>query len=134
LTSIKKALPRRAYDALMDRRELIALAAAIEERRGVLLEEVRADLARLRGSPYAETHDAGDESVADLLSHLSGAEASRDVEELRALEAARRRIAEGTYGICADCGGDIGAERLRAEPAAARCIDCQRRHEKTYRD
>jgi DnaK suppressor protein len=35
--------------------------------------------------------------------------------------------------VCIDCGGDVGVERLRAEPAAPRCIDCQRRHEKTYR-
>lgn len=117
----------------LTRREIIALGAAIEERRARLIEEIRADLARLRGSAYAETRDAGDDSIADLLADVSGAETTRDIDELRALEAARRRLAEGSYGVCADCGGDIGYERLSAEPAATRCIDCQRRHEKTYR-
>jgi RNA polymerase-binding transcription factor DksA len=117
----------------LHRSDILTLAAAIEERRSALRDELRADLARLRGSAYEPARDAGDDSVADLLADLSGAETSRDAEELRALEAARRRLAEGTYGVCTDCGGDVGFERLQAEPAAARCIACQRRHEKTYR-
>ena len=53
--------------------------------------------------------------------------------ELNEIEAARRRLDDGSYGICTDCGAEIGFERLHAEPAAARCVECQRRHEKTYR-
>ena len=121
----------------LSRRKIVQLASLIEERRRALLEEIRADVARMRAGPYTQaagsTPDSGDEAVADLLSDLGEAETSRDVQELRALDAAHRRLAEGSYGICLDCGGDIGFERLRAEPAAPRCIDCQRRHEKTYR-
>ena len=61
------------------------------------------------------------------------ADLTRDVDELRDVEAARRRLDDGSYGICTDCGVAIDFERLHAEPEAARCIDCQRRHEKTYR-
>jgi RNA polymerase-binding transcription factor DksA len=39
---------------------------------------------------------------------------------------------EGSYGVCVDCGGEIEYERLKAAPAAFRCINCQRLHEKTY--
>jgi len=60
--------------------------------------------------------------------------ASQKERLARALEAAQRRIGEGTCGICVDCGGEVGYARLLAEPDAARCIECQRRHEKTYRD
>lgn len=121
----------------LSRREIVQLASLIEERRRALAEEIRADVARMRAGPYAQaaggTPDAGDESLADLLSDLGEAETSRDVQELRALDAAHRRLADGGYGVCIDCGGDVGFDRLRAEPAAARCIECQRRHEKTYR-
>jgi Prokaryotic dksA/traR C4-type zinc finger len=37
---------------------------------------------------------------------------------------ALRRIAEGTYGICAQCGADIDPKRLEALPIATRCILC----------
>jgi len=43
------------------------------------------------------------------------------------LSAALRRVANGTYGICRQCDGPIGAQRLEAVPAAALCIPCEQR-------
>jgi RNA polymerase-binding transcription factor DksA len=45
---------------------------------------------------------------------------------------ADRRIDRGSYGTCLDCGGDIDHERLLAQPAALRCLECQRMHERTH--
>jgi DnaK suppressor protein len=45
-------------------------------------------------------------------------------DRLQAARSAERR-ARGTYGICEDCSGEIGAERLDALPDATRCIRCQ---------
>jgi DnaK suppressor protein len=112
------------------------LKRMVETRRNALLAELREDAARTREQPYAEhagpAPDAGDESVATLIADLEQAEVTRDLEEFRALEAARERIQRGGYGECADCGNDIGYERLRAFPSALRCVQCQERHEKTY--
>lgn len=33
-------------------------------------------------------------------------------------------------GICLDCGEEISPDRLEANPAAIRCIDCQRKKER----
>jgi RNA polymerase-binding transcription factor DksA len=57
---------------------------------------------------------------------------NRHAEELQAIEAARARMRDGTYGSCIDCGTEIGFERLRAYPTAERCIQDQERVEKTY--
>lgn len=76
--------------------------------------------------------DAGDGSVADVLVHLDLAEVQRDTAELRDIDAAFRRIAAGTYGICVDCGEPIDPARLERLPQAARDIECQRRHEEQY--
>jgi len=98
---------------------------------------IKPRLSRARDESYGELagppHDLGDESVATLLTDLDQAELSRDLFELCALRAAHGRLADGTYGICVDCGCEIGFERLQAEPTAARCVECQGRHEKTYR-
>ena len=48
------------------------------------------------------------------------------------MDLASRRLEDGSYGVCADCGSEIEYERLKAAPAAFRCIGCQRLHEKTY--
>jgi RNA polymerase-binding transcription factor DksA len=49
------------------------------------------------------------------------------VAALAALDAALERQRAGTYGVCVDCGGPIGEERLAARPAALRCIGCESR-------
>jgi DnaK suppressor protein len=112
------------------------LHTTIEQRRAALLDELRADVERTRKDRFEDlagaAPDAGDESVATLIADLDHADVGRDLTELRGLEAARTRLTDGSYGICLDCGGDIAFERLRANPAAARCIDCQTVREKTY--
>src|SRR6185436_17799906 len=100
------------------------LSGMIETRRNALLAEMREDAARVREQPYAEqtgaTHDSGDESVATLIADLEQADMTRDLDEFRALEAARERLKAGEYGICIDCGSDVAFERLKAFPGALR--------------
>lgn len=51
----------------------------------------------------------------------------RSRTELERVEAALRRLDDGTYGICESCGNPIAPERLEAIPWAATCIDCARK-------
>jgi RNA polymerase-binding transcription factor DksA len=62
-----------------------------------------------------------EEKALGLRAHFEG--------ELHAVEDALRRIDEGTYGKCAECGTEIPPERLEAVPAASHCVVCQRRAE-----
>ena len=121
----------------LNRGQIVQLACALANRHEALLGEIRSEVGRAREEQFdavaGATPDSGDKAVADLIADLDQAEVTRDLRELRAIEAAERRIAEGHYGLCADCGADIPFARLEAEPAAARCIDCQQRHERTYR-
>jgi DnaK suppressor protein len=45
--------------------------------------------------------------------------------QLAQVKVALRRIEEGTYGICANCGTAINPARLQARPASTLCINCQ---------
>lgn len=54
---------------------------------------------------------------------LEGIEKSK-IQEVRQIREALRRIAEGTYGVCAKCGEPINPKRLKALPTATRCIAC----------
>jgi DnaK suppressor protein len=47
------------------------------------------------------------------------------VHMLDQVNAALRRMDEGKYGICANCGKDINPARLEARPESTYCIDCQ---------
>lgn len=112
------------------------LQRLVDRRRAALLAEITRDLGKMREDRLADiggaVGDVGDESVARTISDLDQAEATRDISELRLLEAARQRIAEGRYDLCSNCGEEIGYARLRANPAAERCITCQTRFEKTH--
>jgi RNA polymerase-binding protein DksA len=53
-----------------------------------------------------------------------GAIENSELQEIRQIRVALQRIAEGTYGICANCGEPIDPKRLKALPTATRCISC----------
>ena len=120
----------------LPREQLDELKRALTKRREALEAEAHADAAKSREDVFSETAgpvaDSGDEAAADLISDVENAELSRDLQELRETDVALARMNEGRYGTCADCGGEIGLERLRREPAARRCFDCQRVHERTF--
>ena len=120
----------------LTRKQLEEFEDLIRQRRRELVTELLEDVARARDETFADVAgsvtDPGDEAIADLLSDLDNAEVARDMRTVRDLDAAFARIADGSYGICADCGDDIGLQRLRAYPTAMRCIKCQEVYEKTY--
>jgi len=51
--------------------------------------------------------------------------ARRQAERIR-LAAALKRMDDGAFGHCEDCGEPIAPGRLALDPAATRCIDCAR--------
>ncbi len=53
--------------------------------------------------------------------------------ELANVMAAQRRLDDGTYGFCADCGEPISEQRLLAMPQAPYCMACQTQHESSVR-
>jgi DnaK suppressor protein len=112
------------------------LEQQIQQRRDELAREISQGVARVRDDNYnriaGEVPDAGDESVASLVADTENAETTRDMRELQELDRALRRIAEGTYDTCEECGDDIPFARLRAYPGAIRCVPCQSIYEKTH--
>jgi DnaK suppressor protein len=90
------------------------------------LEEQTNEYDQLTGS---ERTEPGDEAQARMQSHNRGALTFHDEERLTRVRSALQRFENGTYGVCAACGGEISEERLKAKPEALLCIECERRHE-----
>lgn len=117
--------------------QLSKIRKSLEKNYKSLLEEVRDALEKTENLQYVElinrgSADTGDEAIGDMLADINLAIIDRHIKEIRDIEAAMARIKEGSFGICADCGEEIGFERLFAFPTAKRCIACQRQREKTY--
>jgi RNA polymerase-binding transcription factor DksA len=119
-------------------KQIEALERGLLAQRASLLGSAHDALARWGDHPMGElageVADAGDESVAALLTDLEHAAVQRGLAAVHDIDAALARIRDGEYAVCVDCGDDIDAGRLAAFPTAKRCIACQSVHEKTYAD
>lgn len=111
------------------------IAAALAARKELLAREVREKVAESREldaeSAPGEVQDNIDASQSAAIAAVDRAEAERDVAELALIEAAEGRLADGSYGYCAGCGESIPVTRLRANPTATRCTECQTQVEHT---
>jgi RNA polymerase-binding protein DksA len=88
------------------------------------------------GSATDETQEIpSDNHPGDVATETFDRELDSSLEEaeerlLRDIEGALKRIDDGTYGICTNCGKTIGEERLEALPWTTQCIDCKRKEER----
>ena len=88
------------------------------------------------GSIEDETDDeTTDNHIAETATVTVDREIDYTLEEnsehvLGEIEGALKRIEEGTYGTCLNCGKPIAEERLAAIPWATYCIDCKRLQER----
>jgi DnaK suppressor protein len=114
-------------------KQLAKLKSVMTERIAVLFRDTRSDVRDLT-APARETtganddddpRDEGDEALRTQLADLRLSLDEREARLAQLMEDALRRMADGTYGECIDCGNDIEWERLRAMPWALRDIDCQ---------
>jgi DnaK suppressor protein len=117
--------------------QLESLRHRLDDRQRALLLETRDELQNTEQRQYAEIVDRapvdeGDKSVGIELADLNMEMMNRHIREIREIEAAKARIDDGSYGTCAECGRDIGFERLLAQPTALRCVDCQEQWENTH--
>ena len=74
--------------------------------------------------------DEGDRADTERTHEVSILISARDKEKLGAIEETLEKIREGTYGVCEDCGDEIGSGRLKAMTLAKLCVTCQSRLEK----
>jgi DnaK suppressor protein len=110
--------------------ELEVLKLRLLGRRQVILVAGRraaAGIDQLRGAERdAEAEETSQsEQLQYDLSQLGEVERN----EVAQIDAALRRLEAGEYGICRDCGEEIGAGRLEALPFALDCGDCAGRRE-----
>jgi RNA polymerase-binding protein DksA len=129
--------PAPVADAGFPAKTLEKLRRALEEERETYLRQAR-DLAA-EAEALAAEREPGDtqfdeesgegdtlnvERERDLALSASATQAVEDID------AALRRMDNGTYGVCERCGKKIAVARLEALPFAALCIECKSREER----
>ena len=69
--------------------------------------------------------DLADQASGSNEVHIQLKLKQTDAKILQAIEEALRRIDDGTYGVCRDCGEPIASARLNAIPWTRVCITCK---------
>ena len=101
-----------------------------------ILREARETLGNLQ-EDNANHADIADRASSETDRAIELRARDRQRKLISKIDAALRRIDEGTYGYCEETGEPISLKRLDARPIATLSIEAQERHErreKVYRD
>ncbi|MBD1546369.1 TraR/DksA family transcriptional regulator [Roseibium aggregatum] len=106
------------FDEKTARSRLLTLKQELEQ-----LSEMSEDA---RATVELDQQSVGRLSRMDALQGQAMAQASERQRrtDLVRIEAALKRLEEGDYGYCLDCGEEIPEKRLEIDPAAALCVSC----------
>jgi DnaK suppressor protein len=117
----------------MARDRYAELKRILEERRREIMSSVQDKIRDVRtensNSPTHGVLDAAETSESDIQDEIEFALIQMKAETLSKIDEALRRLEEGTFGYCFECGEEISERRLRALPFALRCKDCEEARE-----
>ena len=108
----------------------------LEERQRVVdaIDNIHAENPGSIGEETEETtfqdNHLGDIATATFDREMASTLEDNSTHVLTEIDAALKRIDEGTCGVCTRCGKPISAERLEALPWATLCIDDKRKQER----
>lgn len=114
-------LPQDRYDALKQR---------LQTQRDEIIAMYKQDLRAGQESADDGTEDIVDRANNHYNRELMFSLSDNERSTLLQIENALKRMEEGTYGRCANCGQTVNILRLEAVPWARFCIDCQELAEK----
>ncbi|OCL83360.1 RNA polymerase-binding protein DksA [Arcobacter porcinus] len=104
----------------------------IDELKDILLKRKEVIFTNVKNSrdSIEQLKDQGmidDLDYADFVSDsfTQGMIANHQLEELKQIEDALKKIKDGSYGICDMCGVNIPLGRLKAKPFAKFCTECR---------
>lgn len=129
--TLKEKKPQEKAGASINR--LADLRKSLFRKKESILKEAKDEIAKYISGENKQlvdtANDDGDWAQIDISEDLSLLRLSAHRKLLYDIDEAVRKIGEGTYGICEECGEEITEKRLLVLPAATLCVDCQEQKE-----
>jgi len=114
--------------AHLSARELIQLEFALSKRHSELLDDINRVLMDSSGAEFIDNIndflEQDDASIEHLVTGITLEEIRKYVNELRAIEKAKTRLDNDTFGLCKDCAQEISVNHLLQAPTTLRCDSC----------
>lgn len=109
----------------LDPKQLKELERRLREKRSAILEleDARSESGAVVELDQTRTGRLSRMDAMQLQAMAKAGEARARVE-LKRIDAALKRMENGDFGECLDCGEPIAAGRLQADPASTLCVTC----------
>ncbi len=121
-------------DASMTDPELDRFRRILEDKRLALVRNAQASLEQDMQLDTNEMPDEVDLASSEYIQSFALRLRGRERNFLDKIETALKKIDEGEFGVCEDCGEPIGLKRLEARPETTLCIRCKEDQERAERD
>ncbi len=130
-TDLKGYIPA-ADETFMNGRQKAYFRRKLDDWKTDILDGAKVTIGNLRADSINHP-DLVDRASAESDKALELRTRDRQRKLISKIDAAIRRIDEGTYGYCDDTGEPIGIGRLEARPTATLSLEAQERHERNER-
>ena len=145
-TTVKKTTTTKKKTASAAKKKTTTKKAPSLSQRAKVIQHIKQDLLSQRTSLLKEAEetlstlpgeinfpDMGDQATAETDRNFILRLRDRERMLLKKIEETIERIDSIDYGMCEECGNEIGTKRLEARPVTTYCIDCKTRQEEDER-
>jgi DnaK suppressor protein len=108
---------------------LAEMKTILEGERAHLLQEASRELSGTMSGPRENEPDPADLASNETDQSFTIRLRERERKLLAKIDRSLAKIAEGNYGVCEQCGEEIGEGRLKARPVTDLCIRCKTEQE-----
>jgi DnaK suppressor protein len=115
-------------EPMLNKKKKAYFQKLLTQRRDELLADASNSVAEWT-EPKEETPDLADQASRESETDLTLRMRERESRLIAKIEEALVRLEMGEFGICEECGEDIGEKRLRARPVTTLCIKCKQEQE-----
>lgn len=129
-TTAAKKTPQKAVS---QKDRLLELRKHLLHKREAIVQEAKDEIAKYISGETRQLVDTalddGDWATVDISEDINLNRLAAHRKTMLDIDESLRKIEEGTYGICEECGEEISEKRLNVLPSATLCIICQERKE-----
>jgi DnaK suppressor protein len=114
----------------MNKKKMNQFRSQLESIRSELLGDVEKSNQNLKESEAGQMADISDHAARTYSRQLEGELGEQEWQKLKQVDMAIEKIAEGEYGVCAQCEASIPEARLKVVPYTEFCTQCLSEMEK----
>lgn len=118
----------------MNKAHLKKFKTMLEEKRDEIVKKAKQTLSEDMMLDANDLPDEMDLASSEYLQSFTFRLRGREKVFLDKIEKALRKIEDGSFGTCEECGEEISVKRLEARPETTLCIRCKEDQERMEKD